>query len=169
MASSYSFSIQIKAIILAVTVCISLYILDNCGGRDPYFRKIEDYLQFITLLYVFTIALLYKDMRLSLKQLAISLISVSTLVYIIKYLVNAKRPNGIGGYSFPSGHTSFAFVVATMIHKRYHLYYAIPAYINGTLVGYLRLFHHKHHLQDVICGAIIAIALTWRIVSRKES
>lgn len=164
----YSFAIQIRALVLAVIVFIVFYTLDNLDGREPFFRNIEDYLQFVTLFYVVTIAFFYQDLRSCLKQLAISLAATILVIYSLKYLINAKRPNGIGGYSFPSGHTSFAFAISAMIHKRYNLYYAIPAYINAILVGYLRVFHNKHYVVDVVCGAIIAIIITWKIVARRN-
>ena len=167
-SSSYSLLLQAKAIILAIIVFAGFYILDNFGKRAPLYQHVEDYLQFVTPFYACTLAFLYDDIRPSLKQFITALASVSLVTYVLKYLVDAKRPNGVGGYSFPSGHTSFAFSAAAMVHKRYHLYYAIPAYANAVLIGYLRIFHHKHYLIDVICGTIIGVAITWKIVSRKS-
>ena len=144
------------------------YVLDNTIGNDPYFRNIEDYLQFVTPFYAITIIFFNHDAKPALKQLGASLAVVTSVVYLLKYFINATRPNGVGGYSFPSGHTSFAFTAAAFVHKRYSFYYALPAYINSALIGYLRVFHHKHHVVDVVCGAIIAIAITYKITSRKN-
>ncbi len=169
MPSSYSFSLQIKAVILAALISVSFYVLDNCGGRLPCFKNLEDYLQFVTPLYALFIVFLHNDMRSGLKQALLSLTSAMAVIYALKYFINAKRPNGVGGYSFPSGHTALAFASAALIHKRYHLYYAIPAYVNGALIGYLRVFHAKHHVIDVIGGAIVGALIVWKMVSRKDA
>ena len=77
--------------------------------------------------------------------------------YVLKYIIQAKRPNG-ELYSFPSGHSTAAFAFASVIGARYPWYYSVPAYSLAVLAALSRLEAEEHHLQDVIMGAGIGIA-----------
>lgn len=57
------------------------------------------------------------------------------------------------GSSFPSGHTSGNFAVATVITFHYGFKYGFPFYIFGGLVGYSRIAKESHYLTDIIGGA----------------
>lgn len=73
----------------------------------------------------------------------------------LKAAVDKRRPNGECCESFPSAHTSFAFMGATFIHKRYGKRYAIPAYAAAAFVAHSRVFADKHFVEDVVAGAAI--------------
>ncbi len=76
---------------------------------------------------------------------------------VLKYVTKEERPNGSCCKSFPSGHTSSAFMGASFIHERYGLEYAIPAYIGATYVGYTRVHTENHYTHDVLAGAAVGI------------
>ncbi len=59
------------------------------------------------------------------------------------------RPDGEGSGSFPSGHTSSAFTVATVL-SQYYSKASIPAYLTAGLIGVSRLENNKHFLSDVV-------------------
>lgn len=169
MTRPYSFQIQLKSLLLATLFCASFYFIDQSAGpKNVVYKNIEDYLQFVALLYAYTILFFCGEAKSGSKQLAISALVVMAVTHALKHLINAKRPDG-GGYSFPSGHTALAFGVAAAIHKRYHFYYAIPAYINGTLVGFLRIFHNKHHLRDVLGAFVLATVMSWILVKKRDA
>jgi membrane-associated phospholipid phosphatase len=66
-----------------------------------------------------------------------------------------KRSDG-GGYSFPSGHTSSAFAIATSVSLSYRKWYVVvPAYTYASLVGVSRVVLGVHYPSDVICGAVV--------------
>jgi membrane-associated phospholipid phosphatase len=106
-----------------------------------------------------------KKALLSIESLLIS----STMLYAIKWAVGRARPYAEEGkssfhpfsfeskyHSFPSGHTSAAFSVATVI--AYHndsLVVDILAYSMATLVGFARPFQDKHWASDVFFGAAL--------------
>lgn len=72
----------------------------------------------------------------------------------LKAAVRRTRPNG-GNYSFPSGHSSGAFAVASVIQSLHGFKYGIPAYAVSTMVGLSRLDDNKHYLTDVLAGALL--------------
>ena len=61
-------------------------------------------------------------------------------------------------YSFPSGHTSSAFVVATSLSLSYPEWYVIaPAAAWATAMGAARVWHGVHYPSDVAVGAAIGL------------
>ena len=64
-----------------------------------------------------------------------------------------KRPNGSCCKSFPSGHTSHSFTIATIVNELYGDQIGIAAYCLAALVAASRINDNKHYLSDVIFGA----------------
>ncbi len=75
----------------------------------------------------------------------------------LKKATDKTRPNGNCCKSFPSGHTSKAFMGAAFIHQRYGWEYGIPAYAAASYVAYSRVQADKHFVEDVVAGAAIGI------------
>ncbi len=71
--------------------------------------------------------------------------------------VNHKNVSFKDKYSFPSGHTSTAFTIATTFALRYPKYpqIYIPMYLWGLAVGYGRVYWGMHYPTDVLSGAIL--------------
>ncbi len=86
----------------------------------------------------------------------------------LKFAVTARRPEGDGTDSFPSGHTSASFQGATFIHKRYGLKYGIPAYVGAAFVGWSRVDSKKHFTTDVLAGAAIGILSSYYFTTPYE-
>jgi membrane-associated phospholipid phosphatase len=90
----------------------------------------------------------------------------------LKYSVNRARPHttypGIevyetySGYSFPSGHASFAFCTATSLSLCYPRWYVVvPSYLWAATVGYSQLHLGAHYPSDVLAGALIGAGTSW--------
>jgi len=96
----------------------------------------------------------------------------TVLVIGLKYTVNRTRPYDkypdIHPYtnetdpSFPSGHTSYAFAVATTLAIEYPKWYVIvPSYAYAATVGYSRMYLGMHYPSDVAVGAVIGAGSAW--------
>jgi len=83
-----------------------------------------------------------------------------TTTVLLKGIFNRKRPdhlhNSRWDSSFPSGHTSSWFALATVYSAKYPKY-AIPLYGAGVLVGLSRIYLGEHYPSDVLAGAAIGI------------
>ena len=65
------------------------------------------------------------------------------------------RPFG-GSYSFPSGHTTQAFAVATVIAEHYDSpWVKVASYGLASAVGFARINNNSHWMSDVVAGAAI--------------
>ena len=83
----------------------------------------------------------------------------------IKFLIN--KPSD---FSFPSGHTSSSFVVASVLFFRKSKLF-VPSLILGILIGFSRLYLYVHYPSDVLAGLILGIVCGYighKIVASKE-
>lgn len=73
-----------------------------------------------------------------------------------------KRDDESGGLSFPSGHTSSAFSLATSLSLRYPKWYVIaPSYLFACSVGWARMYQGVHYPSDVLAGALVGATSAW--------
>ena len=109
---------------------------------------------------------------------ASSLALNSAITFGLKYAVNRNRPfvtypdklnpkAHVGPFSFPSGHTSTAFSMATSLTLATKKWYvAVPAFAWASGVAYSRMYLGVHYPSDLLGGMIIGIGtslLTWQI------
>lgn len=85
-------------------------------------------------------------------------------VFGLKKVGIETRPDSSDNQSFPSGHTAEAFVSAEFLHQEYkgrvHWTVIASGYAVATGVAYMRMYHNKHWLSDVVAGAGVGIAST---------
>ncbi|GFP73976.1 phosphatase PAP2 family protein [Clostridium fungisolvens] len=122
--------------------------------------------QFCILLSIFAIININSP-----QKLLISLICSTIICHIIKVSVCRLRPFlvikdlyinkiGIDRYSFPSGHTTAAFSIATsfcFISPHFSVIYISMAVI----VGFSRLYLGVHYITDVFIGMLIGTVITY--------
>ncbi|MGQ7871081.1 phosphatase PAP2 family protein [Sunxiuqinia sp. sy24] len=109
-----------------------------------------------------------------------SFVLASLLAQISKRLIGRARPhsgadpfqfNGpFQGTGFPSGHTTAAFAVASVIANQYADTPAVPiiSYSIATAAGLSRIYDNRHWLSDVAGGAVLGI-LVGNLVSEKHN
>jgi membrane-associated phospholipid phosphatase len=109
--------------------------------------------------------------RNGLKALAAVGIS-SGITLALKYTFNRDRPfvtypditkkSKGGSPSFPSGHTSSAFALATSLSLSYPEWYIIaPSYVWAGMVGFSRMDLGVHYPSDVLAGALVGAGSAW--------
>lgn len=102
-------------------------------------------------------------------MLLMSAVIAQASVNGIKSLSHRARPNGSDNNSFPSGHTSFAFMSAEFLNQEYKdqsVWYGIGGYAIATGTGILRLYNNAHWVSDVVAGAgfgILSTKLTYLV------
>lgn len=83
----------------------------------------------------------------------------------LKLAVHEQRPSGSSSDSFPSGHTSEAFAMATMWAK-YQPKYAWEGYATAAAIGWSRVEQDKHYWKDVIAGAALGHFIASRFANQ---
>jgi len=96
-----------------------------------------------------------------------ALIVAEAYTGILKYSVQRPRPDGSDNLSFPSGHTSAAFSLATVAEHHYGWKVGVPAFALASCIGLTRIESNKHNLSDVLAGATLGI-IVGRTVGRLD-
>lgn len=137
---------------------------------------IEDYIQYAPTAGFIAYQLsrsLPDEKKYHLRQYLISSVSNQVITYGLKHLTSIKRPTG-GPYSFPSGHTSFAFSTATVlfqIYKDEHPLLAWLSYVPAIFTGTMRVVGDHHWVPDVLAGAgigILSTQLTYKLLPNRK-
>ncbi len=94
-------------------------------------------------------------------------LSSTIITYALKETIREKRPDGSSRDSFPSGHATAAFAVATM-ESAYHPKEALLWYGGAAIISWSRVRLNRHYTQDVLAGAVIGYATSRWELSRKR-
>ncbi|MFA9420973.1 MAG: phosphatase PAP2 family protein [Gammaproteobacteria bacterium] len=115
-----------------------------------------DAMQFILPLTAWGATFIYDDQpgRFQFYKSALTSLTITT---VGKGIVEKTRPNNSSSKtSYPSGHTTGAFLGATFLNTRYGPKWGIPAYTLATITAYSRVQADAHHVDDVIAGASVS-------------
>ncbi|ARS36853.1 phosphatase PAP2 family protein [Pontibacter actiniarum] len=160
----------------AVLVGAGLYTMQGSGfysshdARDdrnrfaPHFStKVDDYLFFLPVAYLYGFNAFSSQNRHDIRrQTGLLLASgalTSAIVWPAKKLTNIDRPNG-EATAFPSGHTAYAFTIATLVDKEFRHkspWVSVGSYAIASTTGILRVMNNEHWMADVLAGAGVGI------------
>lgn len=183
--------LSIKAIIFSIIIVFPVktqcqnadyQILKNISMHrspaDNSFNKFVShtapYITVGTPILMYGISLIEHDATLQKKSFEMGVSVAATVVeaYALKYIVKRPRPyvtypnlNAVDterSPSFPSGHTSGAFALATAMSLNYPKWYVVvPSFAWASLTGYSRMYLGVHYPTDVLAGAALGAGTAW--------
>ncbi|WP_133271793.1 phosphatase PAP2 family protein [Hymenobacter radiodurans] len=94
----------------------------------------------------------------------------TTLTSGLKRLAQERRPDVAADFSsFPSAHTSEAFMTATLLHEQFgktHPWVSVAGYSMAVATGTMRVLNDRHWTSDVMAGAAVGFLsaeTVWRL------
>jgi hypothetical protein len=112
--------------------------------------------------------------------LAASVIAGGIVTPTLKFAAGRLRPNQTertfdfrpfsNHQSFPSGHSTQAFAIATVVAQHYHEWWQQSlAYGSAATVAVARVQQNAHYVSDVVAGAAIGWAVGRAVVHRNDT
>jgi len=136
----------------------------------PWFTYLGSH--FAVILFIILSWILTKQRKIFLHLVLLYAIQ-SAVTYGLKFLIQRERPllfldvsskisKGLGEIldpSFPSAHTVFAFMMATILAYRFPRY-GIFFFVFAGMIGWTRIYLGLHYPTDVIAGALLGYGIT---------
>jgi len=126
--------------------------------------KFDDYIQFVPYVGIYGLDLCgvkakhnFLDRTL---VLGTSIIFAVAVVQGTKYLTKIERPDFSDAHSFPSGHTTTAFLGAHILFREYKdvsVWIGVAGYGFALTTASMRIINRKHWFSDVVTGAGVGI------------
>lgn len=121
---------------------------------------VDDYIQYVPAVAVFGLDLAGVKAKHNFRDRAFltasSYLLSSASIHAFKRFTHVKRPDESDNFSFPSGHTSTAFVGAHLLFKEYKEtspWIGIAGYAVASGTGAIRVLNRRHWVSDVVAGA----------------
>jgi undecaprenyl-diphosphatase len=136
----------------------------------PWFTYLGSHFAFV---FFIILSWVITKRRKVLRNLVLLYAIQSAVIYGLKFLIKRERPfffldmasklsQGPGEIldpSFPSAHTAFAFMMATLLSYWFPKYRVIFLIVAG-LIGWTRIYLGLHYPTDVIAGALLGYGIT---------
>jgi membrane-associated PAP2 superfamily phosphatase len=123
----------------------------------------DDFVMLAPLVGLYGFNLISSQNRHELSRQSLLLISsgvlTTALVWPVKSLTGIERPNG-KPHAFPSGHTAYAFTIATFMDKEFRHkspWISVASYTVASATGVMRVLNNNHWMSDVLAGAGVGI------------
>jgi hypothetical protein len=141
--------------------------LDLFNYRNETFpgfsTEADDFIMLAPLVGLYGFNLISPDNRHELGRQTLLLLAsgvlTSAMVWPTKALTDIDRPNE-ESHAFPSGHTAYAFTIATFIDKEFRHrrpWMSVASYAIAGATGVLRVLNNAHWMSDVLAGAGVGI------------
>ncbi len=135
---------------------------------DEFYLAIDDYTRYAPILEMYGADIFGVPSKNhwfdQTKNLVLSSLLANVTTTILKKEVPKRRPDNSSELnSFPSGHTSMAFVSATVLYEEFKDTSPILAhsgYLFAVTTAGLRMLNNKHYFSDVLVGAGIGTLAT---------
>jgi undecaprenyl-diphosphatase len=102
------------------------------------------------------------------KMASVGFVESGLLAFALKETIRRTRPlNKKEEDSFPSGHSTVSFTLATIASYQYPKL-KIPIYLMAMGTGFSRIYLGRHYPSDVLAGAIIGVLIGIQITHLKE-
>lgn len=156
--------LRMKAALRVALTGVLLLLCDTAHGQG---ELLDDMLQHAPMASVFVLRAIDSDHGRSWEQVVVTAVGsyavATATAYSLKHTVNELRPDKSDRRSFPSGHATYAFAGATMLHHEYGQlspWVTIGGYGVATLVAADRVRQDRHYVHDVCAGAAIGVLST---------
>ena len=91
------------------------------------------------------------------------------VVNTLKTAIGRTRPDGSDNRSFPSGHTTAAFTISSILVRRHGWVIGLPAIGLATFTAIARMEDKRHYLSDVVAGAALGVAVGQLVTPHKHA
>lgn len=151
-----------------IVIIFIMSVVPACA-QDKSYRGdgIDDYLRWVPLVSTYALKVSGVEGASSWKRLVVNTAASCAITvgvtWGLKAAIKDRRPDGTGYDAFPSGHTSFAFAGATILHKEYGKvspWISVAGYSVAAVTAVDRVRRHRHEWDDVLAGAAIGILAT---------
>jgi membrane-associated phospholipid phosphatase len=136
---------------------------DARSAFPNFSNNIDDYLFFVPIVGLYGFNLFSSQNKHDIRrQTGLVLASgalTTVIIYPMKILTAQERPNGLPR-AFPSGHTAYAFTIASIVDKEFRgksKWISIGSYTIASATGVMRILNNEHWMADVLAGAGIGI------------
>jgi membrane-associated phospholipid phosphatase len=157
--------------------------LDDITKAGKYYGEVVPAVSLSAGIYAAGLIFNERSVSLTGRLLAESLLYAGTINVLLKMIFSRSRPytnNGntdFGNYSFnndfhslPSGHTTVAFTVSTVLAERINNVYAsIGLYSLAALTAYQRIYSDNHWFSDTLFGAALGFVVSRAVVRLNET
>jgi hypothetical protein len=152
--------------------------MDNITKAGRYYGEVVPAVSLSAGIYATGLIFNERSVSLTGRLLAESLLYAGTINVLLKVLFSRSRPYNNKGntdfgnykfdndfYSMPSGHTTVAFTVSTVLAERINNIYAtIGLYGLAALTAYQRIYDDQHWFSDTVLGAALGIFISRAVV-----
>ena len=98
------------------------------------------------------------------KMASAGFVESGLLAFALKETIRRARPlNKNEEDSFPSGHSTFSFTLATIVSHQYPRL-RVPLYLTAIGTGFSRIYLGKHYPSDVLAGAVLGTLIGIQII-----